>query len=516
MDYLLSSQTVFSAIIAPLNLKAINLAAFLLILLWALSPIGGQAGLRLISTAPLYQNATNNFTYLAFVSPFTNEGVGSASAEVLSPINAMFTAALASSPNSKASPQDQFGNIKIPIYEYLEPNSPNEESRWRNVPNNDTVLWSSLTGLPVHGIPAVGTSRFVINTGYMLTACNVTGKTTNETWMGSLESSMYWSGANFAIDFDETHDSFRFQSLDNEGNPPPKPLTVAMCQVSMSYVMVQVQCEGANCNSLAVQPSTDPASHNKSLVSPWSSLGPDFTPLAGLGQEDVMFTNFFSNFVNSTNPAAACDTSFCSTSAIEGYLADPGSPFSFTGSNPSLWTFGDQLISQRFAQLLNTYWIDSIAPIAIAGNFSTGDTSTADTSVGDSSGSTTYHADNAIGTIETQVIVIRCNHGWFAILLLASILILILGFAAVVLNILRRGPDILNGFTSLLRDNPYCSAIMQNESSMENSSDQSKRLRDVKVQLGDVKPDEDVGYVALATLDNSSSIRRLNPRRLYA
>lgn len=160
---------------APITLRKINVLTPLLFLLWTLSPLGGQAGLRVISVQEAFTNTTQNFTYLAFVSPFTNEGVNSASANLLNPINALFTAVIISSANTKSLPQDQYGNIKIPIYESL-PLSPSaNDSDWRSIPDDGDFEWSSLTGLPIHNLPSTGTSYFTVNTGYMMTTCNVSG-----------------------------------------------------------------------------------------------------------------------------------------------------------------------------------------------------------------------------------------------------------------------------------------------------------------------------------------------------
>lgn len=517
LDNLLNSRTVFSTLTTPFELRTLNIVTPLLVLLWALSPLGGQASLRVISTGPSYTNTTGNFTYLAFVSPFTNQGVGSASAEPLAPIDAAFTAALATAPDSKASPQDQFGNIKVPVYEYLNSSSSKDGSTWREVPDNDNITWSSLTGLPLHGLPSKGTSRFQLNTGYMMTDCRVSGRNWTAGYMQSLENVTYWSGANFAfnasIGFDAFQPaSFNFLSLSLEGGSPSKPLTSALCNLSMSYLELQVQCEGKSCRSLAVRPSASPATHSNRTTNPTSLSSTQFTPLNGLGQRDIMFTSFMKNFVNSTNPSVGCDTSFCTTSAIEGYLANPDSPYNFPFGNPSLWTYGNKLISQRFTQLFNTYWIDSIAPFAVAGQFniSVGLTDPTDQTVTDR-----YNVDSSIGTIEREEIVVKCNYAWLAMLLLASTVLLLIGLVTVVLNMFRRGPSILDSFSSLLRDSPYAASI-PHSSSMEDGFHKSKRLRNVKVRLGDVRPDEDVGYVALAALDGRNPVKRLSTRRVYA
>jgi hypothetical protein len=134
LKYLLYSRSVFSTISATFDLGSFHVLTPFLILLWVLSPLGSQASLRVVYTRPLYTNMSHNFTYLAFVSPFTNEGIGSTSAEPLVLINVLFTEFLSSSTNSKASTQDLYGNIKILVYETLP-----GDSDWRTVPDTEDI-----------------------------------------------------------------------------------------------------------------------------------------------------------------------------------------------------------------------------------------------------------------------------------------------------------------------------------------------------------------------------------------
>lgn len=79
----------------------------------------------------------------------------------------------------------------------------------------------------------------------------------------------------------------------------------------------------------------------------------------------------------------------------------------------------------------------------------------------------------------------------------------------------RRGPNILDSFSALIRDSVYCLPELPNGSSMEDGLDQSRRLRDVIVRLGDVKLDDDVGHVAVGVVNDKSYVGRLRPNREY-
>jgi hypothetical protein len=477
-----------------------------------LSPLGGQASLRVISTGPHYTNTSHNFTYLAFSSPFTNQGIGSSSAEALAPINAAFTSFLTTSAASKASAQDPYGNIKIPIYENLQ-----GTSDWRTVPDGGDVIWSSLTGIPIHELPTVEDSHFNMNTGYMTTSCKVSGEAvaasarTMQSLSNLTQSLGGWSGANFAIEVGRTDQfaptSFVFRSLAlQESTTEPKPLTVANCSVNMNYVEVQISCNKSICRPEAIRPSTQPASHSRTNLTSMSIKLDELTPLNGLGQLSIMYTSFWKNFIDATNPSVGCDTTFCTTSGIEGYLANPDSPYSFI-NNPVLWTVGEELISQRFTQLLNTYWIDSIGPLIIGGSFTN---LTKDSNILLQN----FNTDSFVGSLVTEVEVIKCNSSWLGILLVSSIMLLLNAVGIAVVTRLRRGPDILDRFSSLLRDNRFIFDL--DKFSMEDAFNQSRRLGNSRVQFGDIQPERDIGYAAIALMDGNTPLQRLQLGRVYA
>ncbi|KAK1846911.1 hypothetical protein CCHR01_10426 [Colletotrichum chrysophilum] len=52
LEYLLSCRTVFSAVTTPLSLRRANILVPFLVALWAMSPLGGQAALRIMDAIP--------------------------------------------------------------------------------------------------------------------------------------------------------------------------------------------------------------------------------------------------------------------------------------------------------------------------------------------------------------------------------------------------------------------------------------------------------------------------------
>jgi hypothetical protein len=123
IEYLLGSRTVFGVIITPLRLRFLHYALPLLAILWTLSPLGGQASLRVISSGPVYSNVTLTVSYLESLSPFwMGGGATSSDGELFgSAIDAIFIGALICRQNTKDASQDIYGNLKIPILEDVRP-----------------------------------------------------------------------------------------------------------------------------------------------------------------------------------------------------------------------------------------------------------------------------------------------------------------------------------------------------------------------------------------------------------
>ncbi|KAI0469218.1 hypothetical protein F4859DRAFT_137687 [Xylaria cf. heliscus] len=515
LEHLLYSRSVFNALTAPFALRTSNPLTPILIVMWALSPLGGQASLRIITPGVLSTTVAQNFTYVAYVSPFTNGGPGSTTSGFLGPINAAFMGALFSSAATKASYQDLYGNIKIPIYEKLTSSDPANTSTWKPVLSGEDTTWSSLTGLPVYGLAKSTISRFNLNTAYMNTQCEVSGQDIHYDGSSTPFTRQNFttlapnanSGANLAVASKVKGPlalfEFTFYSLADTFTSGPGLLTSAFCNVTMRYIEVQVECDGMDCRAQAAGPSSNPAIHRAVPLAPLEIAS---VLSGGLGQDATHFQSFFSSFVTATDPSLACDTSVCDASGIEGYIADPDNPFTLT-ETPRLTDVGDALFSQRLSQLMNTYWLDSIAPYAITGNFSL---HPPDNQYGTYTG---YNTDSTIGTAETRVNVIKCNYAWLAILVISSITLFSCGVASTVLSIRRLGPDILDRFSTSLRENPYVHDSQA--SSMEDSSAKAVRLQNVIVRLGDMQPNEDVGYVAIAPAESNTRLRELSGGRTY-
>jgi hypothetical protein len=103
--------------------------------------------------------------------------------------------------------------------------------------------------------------------------------------------------------------------------------------------------------------------------------------------------------------------------------------------------------------------------------------------------------------------------GWLAVALVASTLLLVLALASFLLNFIRRGPDLLDSFSTLLKDGKYVD--LPASPSLEDATLRSRSLKDAVVLFGDVRPQAETGYAAFAVKDGSRVVTRLQHGRGY-
>jgi hypothetical protein len=163
-----------------------------------------------------------------------------------------------------------------------------------------------------------------------------------------------------------------------------------------------------------------------------------------------------------------------------------------------IYPIGEVLFSQRFTQLINTFWLASIASLAVTGNG--------------------FHSDGfkvqtVMGTTNPDYLEFGYHKGWFAILIIASSVMLVASLAAAVFGALRRGPDILDRTSVILRDNPYARVGYIN--SMEDGCNHTNELRNIKICLGDVEPSKEVGHIGVGTIDLVKPMYQMGLARQY-
>lgn len=170
----MASQSVWGTVESQIVLQRLTLVGTNLLFLWALSPLGGQASLRLMQRRDRLYSSETNLRYMttgpggamwALSSTYVGSG-GFADA------GALYTAALLAPTDTKTGPTDTWGNVKIPRLEALDETTTSKEG-WIPVPHRmNPESYSSLVGLPVVGLPDNDKSTFLAEATYLSIDCS--------------------------------------------------------------------------------------------------------------------------------------------------------------------------------------------------------------------------------------------------------------------------------------------------------------------------------------------------------
>jgi len=406
------------------------------------------------------------------------------------------------------------------------------------------------------GRDAVNTqSEFMMDTSYMYANCTtklIKGGNVTEDNMARLRQGTHFPNSTagvssndngFSIAYDSRHDlnSTTARTITvRSWLPLPDPenavfdeatnawiyyeyISEASCVMSQTYVEALVHCPAQNnCTVAKIRKSRTGNKAHPALTAldgityPASgtfgdSAGYDNTE-GDAGRQAYapgVAKNFFDYFVNaSTIPGAIQQPYFLGP--LESYFADPGAPYKASQGadgrrhQDPISNLGDQLFSWRLSQLMNTYWLASVEPLSVVNGI-------------DIDSIETNHAaplPSAPGQMYVERIVLRCHKPYFAVLMVISLGLCAVGMVTAYLDATRKGPDVLDDFVNSLRHNPYVHVDTLGPS-MQDGQEISRRLRNTVVQMGDVRPDDHVGYVAIGTPNDRQPVERLDHRRHY-
>ncbi|KAK7403525.1 hypothetical protein QQX98_010703 [Neonectria punicea] len=320
LELLLSSRTVFSAFSIPFSIRTVNALMPLLMVLWVLSPLGGQAALRVVEIAPSGQTEPWPVQYLEFMSPFPHTGpIGPSGPEMLPAAFGAFSAALASPPEVKADSQDAFGNIKIPMIEaYKDAETHRDQDGWFDLDGRKNITYSSLSGLPF--VSRLSTTdranySFVLETSYLYANCSVSHRTDMlySEFFAYMQTRFYNNYKTLIIEPPGWTPQVIFTSFTYNG------LTNATCNLTTSFVETDVRCRGSNCENMRIRPGQTP----KNIAYPNTVLS---------GTQALWY---FSSFINASNtPWKNYWTTDPYSTPIEYYFTHPDSPSEYAKGSP--------------------------------------------------------------------------------------------------------------------------------------------------------------------------------------
>ncbi|KAH6986973.1 hypothetical protein EDB80DRAFT_817655 [Ilyonectria destructans] len=459
LELLLGSRTIFSSITSPMSLRAFNSLTPFILALWALSPLGGQAALRVFEVGHSAQEWPFWFLNIHQKLPYVLYQTVMPSAELAISL-AAFTTALASPMHLKTASQDVFGHVKVPMIEpYLKSISPGNDGWYEVGKVNGTteIIYSSLAGIPTSpsgGFKSHANYTFRLQTSYLNTRCSLVeySNVTTSEWKKIIKPGIYHEG-NPDAPLNVTPSNFfsngRTLLIETKprNNMSQKPQELVFASISRGTVT------NATC-----QLTTTPG---------WLGLSPLWGP-----------------------------------TPMEQYFTNPDSPFDIAYQNPQISGIADDTFSRRFSQLLNTFWITSVAPFDAINNLTLQEQRPIGFDISDTASD--YLKTNGTRTSDTPVL--KVHRVWLGILVMASLATLLAAFFASILNVLRRGPDILDFTTRLIRDTPYMN-VETTAIPMQNGAEYTRKIRHVRICLGNVKTEQGREYIAIGTMDKVVPLR---------
>ncbi|KAF2032300.1 hypothetical protein EK21DRAFT_61301 [Setomelanomma holmii] len=175
LELMMASQSVWGTFESQFLMRRLTVVGANLLFLWTLSPLGGQASLRLMSRDHEASFATSNLRYLTTGPGGAMFSVATSSTQLgkFAEAGALYNAALLAPQSVKTGQQDSWGNVKIPRFESLNMSS-HDADGWLAVPSSMPVpeLYSSLVGLPIAGLPDVKSSNFTVEYTYLYVNCS--------------------------------------------------------------------------------------------------------------------------------------------------------------------------------------------------------------------------------------------------------------------------------------------------------------------------------------------------------
>ncbi|KAF9874641.1 hypothetical protein CkaCkLH20_07778 [Colletotrichum karsti] len=533
LDKLFGSTTMAGTVTTIVESKRIGISSILLFVLWSLSPLGGQATLRVL----LFKNepATSfvEIPYFNVKTPFPTQFEVSKYAGAQNPVNFLFQSALAQPKTYDTARMDTWGNVKIPLLEPLLAEQTPDENGWINLNKSSTgYKYSSLLGMPIGNLSETTNTTFSMETSYMTMDCRYIYPPLNSTatgldrlnviteanatdscstqGIGTCATKISWGGLGTLPYPNGVNDQTLARCDDPEiptqrllywswdRGDEPLESTFANCTTETSYVEVKVDCNGWDCNAASIRRSQLPDLPNKNLTF--------FDQCEGVSATQIGAQYLFGLLATLTDPMGTVGA----PSGIQGYLYDPSWGFNATAAlymTEALSTVDIKDFTLRLGQVLNTYWLATVgAEPLMLGHPENYD------GLG-SPGTITYNFTGTNATVLNNVIVFRYDQGWMAVLIISTVVLLLSAIAGLILDLNIWVPKLLMNVTTLTRGNPNFGVPLGGGTTPDEV--RGRLLADVKVRFGDADDHGSRDLVIGDCVEDGGRVSRVRDRMSF-
>lgn len=500
LDLLADSTSLTATVISQFRLRMLNFFGLGLIIIWAWSPVGGQASFRQMTIGSKITSQSSAFNYMTHSGNLSNFDY-SDRASSWAIVNTLYVASLIAPANTKTSPRDTWGNIKIPMIEHYESSSSADNSGWyetedgTNSTNSGT--YSSLVGIPVMGTNSSDYINYAFNTEaeYLHLECSaINSPATNFSFNSTSGSYVYgslivpdpdsalgrWTLDPYANN--RTSFSFTYFTYLN--------FSVSNCSIETTYVEVEVACATElTCGASRIRRSRlqhPPPAFTKLDLRTGSMVTPNW---------DLFSSGF----------ATAIQGHPQTVTVAEVYLIDPLNPIEVFSHVFVIGTNLTQRVSNEdyelhLNQLMNTYWTSMNGMYAVSAGLSA-DTANLKQQVSETS-RILASVSTTDGTKSIQTPVIEAHVGWVIALAIASSIMIVASLVPPVVRIwITQGPETMLNISSLVTRNNHYLPLPTNGTFLD-ASERARLLKDVNVRFGDIDGAANIGRLVIGTSRN--------------
>ncbi|KAF1935284.1 hypothetical protein EJ02DRAFT_361858, partial [Clathrospora elynae] len=522
LEILLSSQTLVSTLRQCFALRIVGIWPALLVILWSLSPAGGQGALRALTsrqntttielkyasyptnslsfylTGPFENDPSPDLMLLQFRAPihaaFYGQDVSLLQANTSSPQFADAISRVGGPPEAlKITRRDLWRNVRIPMLHTL-PQFVQGASDWIIVPTDKIAEYSSLIGVPIRGFtPSLdGNTTLTISTNYQALECNNWVNATewleaNSNRLATKTSSGVDKPVNYWIDelvdperilkMSTTRSSLSQTSPLGYPEEPNKKMTLTfytnynltLCEVRTEYVDSIIDCS-----------RTTPNGDLTCAVSKMRRT-PGSQGLGNLTALDIGHTNKTLQYIPYTT------VNLGGPGLLEKWLWNPPTAHQNFLPVPDGWSaeVPPKVFSNRLTVLLNTFMRGTYNMTINIG----------------SDGTSLDHCDarwaNTTGAwTQFTAPVYQVSKPWFALYFIAALVMTVCALANIILRSLVHVPDFFGSISALTRDSLFID--VPTPASGMDGTERARLLQDKLVMIQDVQPDKAIGRIAFS------------------
>ncbi|KAI1066960.1 hypothetical protein LB507_011335 [Fusarium sp. FIESC RH6] len=484
--------------------------SFIILTTWALSPLGGQSSSRILGfgNATEVGNGTVHYLHPAYqVSSYLSQR---SLVATKGSVAALYSSNLLSSLEQKRSPRDMWELPKIPQVTWEMQKVGKTYTIDQEALKSGEDHYASLLGVKLRGL---GSSQdatehnFTLQTSYINLDCALMDSQFDV-------DTDYWT--NRSISDRKSEDAYVYLHIPVPGDelseldePPPLGLTYFIRwerkveedggdQVPSYWASI-------NCTMRTVWLETD--IHCGPRPTSTSCYAYQQRRINGTQHENHLPRLMRKRFGALQQavafwPQASGDIGFRGPLATENYIMGDLHPYA--GQEYRDWTdhdmeIDDEDISRRLTTAFNTFWDATLNPLGHT-KVSFGPLDNISTTYEDEFNPEPF-MNATVGTMTRTFEVYRASQLWVAILLAATIFLQVLAILGLVLEAIILGPEVLGFASSITRDNPYV-PIPPGNSALD-GAERARALGDLRLQLADVEPRDESGYIAIHALQSS-------------